>query len=167
MRRVLFLVGILVCSAIAQNSSDKITVVKAASLLDVKSGEIRHNQVIVVRGNKIESVSDAASARTPAGANVIDISRGTVLPGLIDSHTHIFLQGEDPAQGGYDANILQQGIALRAARATVSVRRALEQGFTSLRDLETEGAGYGEYEWMVEGSGNMGTHTWTESLVVY
>ncbi|HXP17227.1 MAG TPA: amidohydrolase family protein, partial [Terriglobales bacterium] len=61
-----------------------------------------------------------------------------------DSHTHIFLQGEDPAQGGYDANILRYPLALRAARATVAARRALEQGFTTLRDVETEGAGYGD-----------------------
>src|SRR5437868_5621201 len=145
MRRLLFLC-ICLSMAVAQNAADKVTVIKAGNLLDVKSGEIRHNQVIVVRGSKIESISDGSAKRMPAGATVIDIPRGTVLPGLIDSHTHIFLQGEDPAQGGYDANILQQGIALRAARATVSVRRALEQGFTSLRDLETEGAGYGDVE---------------------
>ena len=145
MRRLLFLC-ICLSMAVAQNAADKVTVIKAGNLLDVKSGEIRHNQVIVVRGSKIESISDRSANRMPAGATVIDIPRGTVLPGLIDSHTHIFLQGEDPAQGGYDANILQQGIALRAARATVSVRRALEQGFTSLRDLETEGAGYGDVE---------------------
>jgi imidazolonepropionase-like amidohydrolase len=54
------------------------------------------------------------------------------------------LQGEDPAQGGYDANILNAPLALRAARATVAARRALEQGFTTLRDVETEGAGYGD-----------------------
>jgi imidazolonepropionase-like amidohydrolase len=98
----------------------------------------------VIRGNRIESVSDAAAAKIPAGASTIDLSRATVLPGLIDSHTHIFLQGEDPAQGGYDANILKYPLALRAARATVAARRALEQGFTTLRDLETEGAGYGD-----------------------
>ena len=69
-----------------------------------------------------------------------------MLPGLIDSHTHIFLWGEDPAKGGYDANILKAGIALRAARATYAVRRALEQGFTTIRDVETEGAGYGDIE---------------------
>jgi len=77
---------------------------------------------------------------------VIDLSNATVLPGLIDSHTHIFLWGEDPAKGGYDANILKAGIALRAARATYACRRALEQGFTTIRDLETEGAGYGDVE---------------------
>ena len=66
------------------------------------------------------------------------------MPGLIDSHTHVFLQGEDPALGGYDANILKYPLAFRAARATVAARRALEQGFTTLRDLETEGAGYGD-----------------------
>jgi imidazolonepropionase-like amidohydrolase len=69
-----------------------------------------------------------------------------VLPGLIDAHTHIFLWGENPAKGGYDANILKAGIALRAARATFACRRALEQGFTTLRDVETEGAGYGDVE---------------------
>jgi len=121
-----------------------VTVIRAGTLIDGKSDTPRRDQVIVIRGNRIDSVSDAASAKIPAGATVIDLSRATVLPGLIDSHTHIFLQGEDPAQGGYDANILKYPLALRAARATVSVRRALEQGFTTLRDVETEGAGYGD-----------------------
>lgn len=100
--------------------------------------------MIVIHGNRIESVSDSATTKIPSGAAVIDLSKATILPGLIDSHTHIFLQGEDPAQGGYDANILNAPLALRAARATVSARRALEQGFTTLRDVETEGAGYGD-----------------------
>jgi imidazolonepropionase-like amidohydrolase len=120
------------------------TVVRAGVLIDGKSDSPRRDQVIVIRGNRIESVSDASSAKIPAGANVIDLSRETVLPGLIDSHTHIFLQGEDPAEGGYDANILKQPLSFRAARATVAARRALEQGFTTLRDVETEGAGYGD-----------------------
>ena len=120
------------------------TVIRAGTLIDGKSDSSRHNQVILIRGNRIESISNAATATIPADADVIDLSRATVLPGLIDSHTHIFLQGEDPAHGGYDINILKYPLALRAARATVSVRRALEQGFTTLRDLETEGAGYGD-----------------------
>jgi imidazolonepropionase-like amidohydrolase len=119
-------------------------VIRAGVLSDGKSDKPRRDQVIVIRGNRIETVSDAASARLPSGATVIDLSKATVLPGLIDSHTHIFLQGEDPAQGGYDANILSAPLSLRAARATVAARRALEQGFTTLRDVETEGAGYGD-----------------------
>src|SRR5713101_3406022 len=119
-------------------------VLRAGALIDGRGDQPRPNQVIVIRGNRIESVSDAAAAKIPAGARVIDLSHATVLPGLIDSHTHIFLQGEDPAQGGYDVNILKYPLAYRAARATVSARRALEQGFTTIRDVETEGAGYGD-----------------------
>ena len=79
------------------------TVIRAGTLIDGKSDAPRHDQIILIRGHLIDSVSDAASAKIPQGANVIDLSKATVLPGLIDSHTHIFLQGEDPAEGGYDA----------------------------------------------------------------
>jgi imidazolonepropionase-like amidohydrolase len=120
------------------------TAIRAGTLIDGKSDTPRHDQIILIRGNRIDSVSDAATTKIPAGAAVVDLSHATVLPGLIDSHTHIFLQGEDPAEGGYDVNILKYPVALRAARATVSARRALEQGFTTLRDVETEGAGYGD-----------------------
>jgi imidazolonepropionase-like amidohydrolase len=131
-------------SAQTNPSTDKITVIRAGTLIDGKSNSALHNQVIVIRGNRIESVGDASSAKIPAGATVIDLSKSTVLPGLIDCHTHIFLQGEDPAEGGYDANILFQPLSLRAVRAGVAARRALEQGFTTVRDVETEGAGYGD-----------------------
>ena len=126
-------------------SADQITVIRAGTLIDGSNAQPRKNQLIVVRANRIEKVTEAP-AQIPAGAAVIDLSAATVLPGLIDSHTHIFLWGEDPAKGGYDANILNAGIALRAARATFACRRALEQGFTTIRDLETEGAGYGDIE---------------------
>jgi len=122
-----------------------LTVIRAGMLIDGVSEAPRKNQLIFVRGERIEKVADD-SAPIPAGTKVIDLSNATVLPGLIDAHTHIFLWGEDPAKGGYDVNILKAGIALRAARATYAVRRALEQGFVALRDLETEGAGYGDIE---------------------
>src|SRR6266446_6679739 len=125
--------------------STQLTVIRAGALLNGTSEAARKNQLIFVRGNRIEKVAEG-SAQIPADAVVIDLSAATVLPGLIDSHTHIFLWGEDPAKGGYDANILKAGIALRAARATFACRRALEQGFTTIRDLETEGAGYGDIE---------------------
>jgi imidazolonepropionase-like amidohydrolase len=134
---------VFVTAALSQ-TPPPVTVIRAGVLIDGKSDRPLRDQVIVIRGNRIESVSDTASAKIPAGASTIDLSHATVLPGLIDSHTHIFLQGEDPAQGGYDANILKYPLALRAARATVAARKALEQGFTTLRDVETEGAGYGD-----------------------
>src|SRR5712691_7509014 len=143
---LLFCLLLTICAGAQQTgpSSALVTVIRAGTLIDGKSDKARHDQVVVIRGNHIDSVSDAANAKIPAGATVIDLLKETVLPGLIDSHTHIFLQGEDPAQGGYDANILTAPLAMRAARATVAARRALEQGFTTLRDVETEGAGYGD-----------------------
>jgi len=126
-------------------ASTTLTVVRAGTLIDGQSDMPRKNQLIFVRGERIENISDASTA-IPADAKVVDLSSFTVLPGMIDSHTHIFLWGEDPTKGGYDANILRAGIALRAARATYAAKRALEQGFTTIRDLETEGAGYGDIE---------------------
>ena len=124
-----------------------VTVIRAGVLIDGVSGSARRDQVITIRGNVITDVADggaAGASNLPVGATFIDLSQATVLPGLIDAHTHIFLQGEDPAEGGYDVQLLKYSLAFRAARATVSVRRALEQGFTTLRDMETEGAGYGD-----------------------
>jgi imidazolonepropionase-like amidohydrolase len=119
-----------------------VVAIRAGTLIDGRADAPRHNQTIVIRDNRIEAVGD--NVAVPPGARVIDLSSSTVLPGLIDTHTHIFLQGEDPAAGGYDIQLLKYGLAYRAARATVSVRRALEQGFTTIRDVETEGAGYGD-----------------------
>lgn len=118
--------------------------IRAGTLIDGKSDQPRSNQVIVVRGNVIDSISDAATAHIPQGAQIIDLTHTTVLPGMIDSHTHIMLQGEDPAAGGYDVNLFKYPLSYRVALATVAVRRALEQGFTTLRDVETEGAGYSD-----------------------
>ena len=123
---------------------DELVVIRAGTLIDGTSRAPRRDQAIAVRGRRIERVADWSAAPPPAGARVFDLSRATVLPGLIDAHTHIFLQGEDPAEGGYDVQLLKYGLAFRAARATASARRALEQGFTTIRDVETEGAGYGD-----------------------
>jgi imidazolonepropionase-like amidohydrolase len=151
MRKLLLIcvAAALACGAARPQNTGKdsgsLVVIRAGSLIDGTSDAVRKNQLIFVRGKRIEKVTDA-SAGIPAGVQVIDLSDATVLPGLIDAHTHIFLWGEDPAKGGYDENILKAGIALRAARATYACRRALEQGFTTIRDLETEGAGYGDVE---------------------
>jgi len=165
--------SLLTCAGAAQEEGGvpplrQFVVIRAGTLIDGKSDTVRHDQVIVIRGDRLDSVSDAGSTKTPAGAAVIDLSRATVLPGLIDSHTHIFLQGEDPKQGGYDANILKYPLALRAARATVSARRALEQGFTTLRDVETEGAGYGDvgFKEAIEGGYIPGPRLFVSTLAI-
>jgi imidazolonepropionase-like amidohydrolase len=139
------LVLLLAAASIRAQTPAKLTVIRAGALIDGASDAPRKNQLVFVRGDRIEKVADG-SVQIPADATVVDLSSSTVLPGLIDSHTHIFLWGEDPAKGGYDANILNAGISLRAARATYACRRALDQGFTTLRDVETEGAGYGDVE---------------------
>jgi imidazolonepropionase-like amidohydrolase len=121
-----------------------VTAIRAGTLIDGTSSAPRTNQNIIIHGNRIFQVGDAASTPIPSGAHVVDLSQATVLPGLIESHTHLFLQGEEPDLATYDDQLLKYPASYRAARATVSARRALEQGFTTVRDLETEGAGYGD-----------------------
>ena len=116
----------------------------AGTLIDGNSTAPLKNRVIHIQGNRITSIQDGASEKFVEGPCSIDLSRATVLPGLIDTHTHIFLQDEDPAKGGYDRYLLDYPIAYRAVRAGVSAGQGLQQGFTTIRDLETEGAGYGD-----------------------
>ncbi len=155
MKRAMLLgLGLMICAraalaqqtnpAVANASEGKTLVVRARWLIDGTSDKPRRNMQIVIRGNRIVDVIPANSPSLPEEARVIDLGGATVLPGLIDTHTHIFLQGEDPAAGGYDVQLLKSPASYRAARAVVSARRALEQGFTSIRDMETEGAGYGD-----------------------
>ena len=126
------------------NAGSHTIVLRAQSLIDGVSAQPRRRVDIVIRGNRIVELSDAGSRPVPPGAEVVDLGALTVLPGLIDTHTHIFLQGEDPAAGGYDVQLLKFPASYRVVRAIVSARRALEQGFTTIRDMETEGAGYGD-----------------------
>jgi imidazolonepropionase-like amidohydrolase len=93
------------CGQSAPQPVTSLTVIRAGTLIDGTSDVPRKNQLVFVRGGRIEKVTDG-SAGLPADAKIIDLSNATVLPGLIDSHTHIFLWGEDPKKGGYDANIL-------------------------------------------------------------
>ena len=117
------------------------TVIRAGTLVDGTSASVRKDQAIRIRGNRIESVGPWSAASVPAGATVVDLSGSTVLPGMIDAHTHILL---DPKYDNYDMNILKESQAFRAARAAGLAGRFLDQGFTTIRDVETEGAGYAD-----------------------
>ena len=142
---VVAVVLVMGAAGVAQTAAPApVMVIRAGTLIDPRVNAPKRNQVIVIRGEHVEAVGDSGTVKEPAGANVIDLSNATVLPGMIESHTHLFLQGEDPAKGGYDIQLLKFYPSYRAARATVSARRALEQGFTTIRDMETEGAGYGD-----------------------
>jgi imidazolonepropionase-like amidohydrolase len=117
--------------------------IRAGKLIDGKSDKPLENALIVIEGDKIVSVTAGGSA--PAGIEVIDLSKSTVLPGFIDTHTHVMLNGDITAEE-YDAQLLKQSIPYRAILAARNAHIALSHGFTTLRDLETEGAMYADVD---------------------
>ncbi len=123
-------------------SQEKI-LIKAGKLIDVRGGRVLTNQFILVQGDRIAQVGPDVTGRE--GARIIDLSNSTVLPGLIDNHTHVLLQAH-PTAADYDEQLVKESIAYRAIRATVSAKISLENGFTAIRDLETEGAMYADVD---------------------
>jgi len=115
--------------------------VHCGALIDPAGGQTQKNVLITVEGERVRQVQVNGSA--PAGAQVTDLSDHTCLPGLVDSHTHTLLQGDITAED-YDKQLLKESTAYRAIVATRSARHALDYGFTTIRDLETEGAGYAD-----------------------
>jgi imidazolonepropionase-like amidohydrolase len=116
---------------------------RAGRLIDAKGDTPISNALILIEGDKIVSV--IAGGTAPAGVETIDLSKATVLPGFIDSHTHVLLNGDITAED-YDAQLLKQSIPYRAILAARNARIALDHGFTTLRDLETEGAMYADVD---------------------
>ena len=127
----------------AQSEKPKLIVIRAGRLIDVRAGRVLENQEILVEGERIQRV--AAHVDAPAGAEIIDLGRATAMPGLIDNHVHVLLQG-DVTEADYDEQLLKESIPYRAIRATLAVRTALMNGFTTMRDLETEGAMYADVD---------------------
>lgn len=134
---------IIILLAVLAHAENKVVLIKAGRLIDVRGGRTLTGQSILVEGDRIKQVG--ANLTAPDGARVIDLSGSTVLPGLIDNHTHVLLQG-DVTAADYDVQLLKESIPYRAIRATVAVRTALMNGFTTLRDLETEGAMYADVD---------------------
>ncbi len=129
-------------SSLAQTAPKRVAI-RAGRLIDGKGGTPVTNALILIEGDRIVSVTTGGAP--PAGVEVIDLSRATVLPGLIDTHTHILLQGDITA-AEYDEQLLKQSIPYRAVLAARNARLALDHGFTTMRDLETEGAMYADVD---------------------
>ena len=143
-----FFVGVLAWFAVVMvaNAADVpvATYVHAGKLLDVRSGKMLMDQVIVIRGDRIERFAAGGEVQIPAGATTVDLTHATVLPGLIDCHTHIMLTDTDDSH--YDEILLKQSWQYRTILATLNVKRDLEAGFTAMRDVETEGAMYSDVD---------------------
>src|SRR5204863_6906132 len=101
--------------------AQKTVVIHAGQLFDGKSDRLLSNQVIVIQGDRIAEVGPAASVKIPAGAQEIDLGTGTVLPGLIESHNHMFKIGDYPGTGADAAvpRVIQPGTPFSTPYATL------------------------------------------------
>jgi imidazolonepropionase-like amidohydrolase len=141
---ILALASALIGSTAIAAEPPTLTYVRAGKLLDIRSGKMLSDQVIVIRGDRIERFAANGDVQIPAGATTVDLTRATVLPGLIDCHTHIMLTDTDNSH--YDDILLKQSWQYRTILATLNVKHDLEAGFTSMRDVETEGAMYSDVD---------------------
>jgi imidazolonepropionase-like amidohydrolase len=122
---------------VAQTAAEPLTAIKCGRFFDGRTLAMQSDVVLLLDGNRI--LSAGKSVTIPPAAKVIDLSSATVMPGLIDCHTHMFLHGIP-----YDDALLKKSLQYRAIWASVAARKTLLSGFTTIRDLETEGAWYGD-----------------------
>jgi imidazolonepropionase-like amidohydrolase len=118
------------------------TVLRPARVFDGVTPEPHTGWVVVVTGERIAAVGPASEVRAPAGATTIDLPGTTLLPGLIEAHSHLLLHPYN--ETSWDDQVMHESLALRVARATNHARNTLMAGFTTVRDLGTEGAGYAD-----------------------
>jgi len=143
MRLTLLLLQVLAgIFAVAQvpPSPDHWVAVRAGRLFD-GTNKLATNQVIVTHGERITEVGSADSVRVPDQAEIVDLSHATVLPGLIDAHTHVFGNGPD-----FETQILRDSYQYRTLVALSNAQKDLMAGFTTLRDLKTLGAMYSDVD---------------------
>src|SRR5213595_3310872 len=126
----------------AAKPPETIYLLKPAHVFDGDSPQLHNGWVVLVRGEKIEAVGPISEIRAPADAKVIDLPGLTLMPGLIDAHSHILLHPY--SETVWNDQVAREALSLRVARATNHLRSTLLAGFTTLRDLGTEGAGYAD-----------------------
>jgi imidazolonepropionase-like amidohydrolase len=120
-------------------------VIRAGRLFDGRSDQLFSNQVIVIQGDRISEVGPAGSVKIPAGAEEIDLGKATVLPGLIDAHTHLFMRNKPGGGFGFTEQLLlTDSWQYRTIVAVVNAKKDLEAGFTTMRDCGTVGAMYSD-----------------------
>jgi len=136
-----YLVSTLAFFVCLHVTAQKTILIKCGKLLDSKTGMVTEKQNILIKGNQVLSISASV---VPADS-IIDLSNYFVMPGMIDCHTHVLLQGDITSED-YDVQALKESIPYRTIRATKSAEKALMNGFTTIRDLGTEAAGFADVD---------------------
>lgn len=121
---------------------EAVYLLKPARIFDGESAQLHDGWVVLVRGEKIEAVGSANETKAPANSKVIELPGMTLMPGLIDAHSHVLLHPY--SETSWNDQVAREALSLRVARATNHLRNTLQAGFTTIRDLGTEGAGYAD-----------------------
>lgn len=121
---------------------ETVYLLKPALVFDGESAQLHEGWVVLVRGEKIIAVGPAAGISAPAEAKTVELTGLTLLPGLIEAHSHVLLHPY--SETVWNDQVAHESLSLRVARATNHLRNTLQAGFTTIRDLGTEGAGYAD-----------------------
>src|SRR3989454_2625069 len=124
----------------APKPPDAVFLLKPAHVFDGESAQLHDGWAVLVRGEKIEAVGRAGEIKAPADAKVVELPGLTLMPGLIEAHSHVLLHPY--SETVWNDQVAREALSLRVARATNHLRNTLLAGFTTIRDLGTEGAGY-------------------------